>query len=268
MRVFAVINNTGETWPAMAIARLDSVSGTRYGIENETPVYEIAKPDGEGGIYVVNDAMPLPDGKETTATFIEDADYVRVDSGVTVALQDSVGPINGSWFADFDGDGFLVRDVAGDADIVPVLWDSGTGGSGGSGSTSGCCCCVSVDTPDVVLSDGIETTRIRVLCDWLQAIKEHQTNGTLTLTFPAPSLMPLTKEDAPSDVYRWDFDDTDGVFSAVYNDASDATGDLVSPTGSVTFQHFIASEAGSGTCGCDFMRLRIEWDADIPDPEA
>lgn len=137
---------------------------------------------------------------------------------------------------------------------IPVAGDNvGSGGGGGGG----CCCCISYDFWDVVLSDDIETLRAWVLCSQLNQIVSNQEHGVLTITFPAPDQMVLSKETAPSDRFVWEFDGTE--FSAIYWDETDATGDLSSPSGSVIFEH---------DDGNDEMVLTIEWDAEIPEQVA
>lgn len=131
---------------------------------------------------------------------------------------------------------------------------TGTGGGGGN-----CCCCESVDYPDVFLSDGTGTTRIRELCHDLQPIKQRQQHGILTVTFPIRSLMRLVK-DAVTDDFLWNIPAS--AFTAVYHGGTDATSDLIAPSGSVILTPYVA---GSGYCLCPKTRLRIEADVEIPE---
>lgn len=129
----------------------------------------------------------------------------------------------------------------------------------GSGSGNDCCCCESVAYPDTILPDGTGTTRLRELCRDLQPISQIQQHGILTVTFPPKSQMRLAK-DPMSDEFSWDIPLT--AFSAIYDDNTDATGDLIAPSGSVILTPKVD---GSGYCLCPKTRLRIEADADIPE---
>jgi len=149
-------------------------------------------------------------------------------------------------------------------DLILVYRDHGehfplTSGGGSSGS---CNCCEYVTTTDTTLSDGIETTRRRQLCQQMSPIIHNQTNGVLTITFPTPEEMVLTRPitTPATDEYSWDIPSTS--FSAVDNDGNDVTDTLDTPSGSVIFRHSVSGSAYG--CGCDVMELEIEWDADIP----
>ena len=112
------------------------------------------------------------------------------------------------------------------------------------------------------MSDGIYTTSRRILCERLGDITEKQTYGTLVLKFPPPENMVLVKED-DSDTYSWDWDISDNVASGKYLNGSGVQDADWDPSGSVIFNHYIAG--GEYDCGCPQMRLRIEWDATIPE---
>ncbi len=92
---FSVKNQTGETWPAYGIARLGNV--LRYdGPNADVALYDLKKPDGVDGIYVVNGAANLTTGNEGTAIHYSIAEYVYVkDEDVVVG--DKVGAKDDKW---------------------------------------------------------------------------------------------------------------------------------------------------------------------------
>lgn len=126
--LFAVKNSTGETWPAFGMARLGAVVD-HDGRNADLTVYTLVKPDGAGGIYVVNGASPLPTARNGTAIFYLDAQRVAVPSGTTVAVNDEIGSVSGLWTAGIGGSGgqFRVADAKNTENIAPVVAKSSSG---------------------------------------------------------------------------------------------------------------------------------------------
>lgn len=117
---FNIVNTSGETWPFLAIGRLGAVAETA-GADDEIPIYELVKPDGAAGIYIVNIGSAVADdGYGVGATF-DEATHVRIDPDSTVVPNSRVGPIPGNWFANLGGAGFKCVNTEADLQIVPVI---------------------------------------------------------------------------------------------------------------------------------------------------
>ena len=118
--LFAVKNNTSETWPAFGMARLGDV--LQYdGVNEDAPLYELKKPDGETGIYVVNGAAPLAATREGTAVYYLDAQFVAVEATSPVAYGMHIGAVRKRWTAAVGGiSQMMATDEKNDLHVVPI----------------------------------------------------------------------------------------------------------------------------------------------------
>jgi len=156
VRIFSIINNSGEVWPAYAIGQLDTPEKT-YGIDDRIQVFPMVKPkakssSGPGAVYVVNGPAPVESGDEGMGVFAAHAHIVRIKEGDSIIFGDSVGPEKDEWFAALDADGWTVVGPSGDLTMTPVLWTFGNGNGDG--------CCEFINENDIVLSDGKESRSI------------------------------------------------------------------------------------------------------------
>jgi len=233
-------------------------------------VIEVEKPSSTDGEFLFNCEYAIP---------VEDSEADPPQSGVGWAYRYGIvralgpepdeagelyGPVVDSWEIEPGGTLFNVygRDDRNENGLI------GRFAGGGGGGATGCeCCCETVPLPDTLLTDDVSTTSQRILCSQLQPITAMYSWGSVTMTFPAPASMVLVREetedpDPPSDLFIWEM--TLGVFTAKYADGTDATDDLVEPSGSVTFVHALPGDTYD--CGCPQMRMRIEWDVTEPVP--
>lgn len=98
---FSVKNQTGETWPAYGMAKLGEVL-SYDGPNADIPLYDLIKPDGDDGIYIVNGASDLADDDEGTAVHYSTSQYVSVE-GTEVEVGTFVGAIPDKWYASIAG---------------------------------------------------------------------------------------------------------------------------------------------------------------------
>jgi hypothetical protein len=210
---FSVKNTTGETWPPYAMGRLGPVI-SYDGVNEDAVFYELLKPDGESGIYIVNGASPLADDKEGTGVHYLDAQYVFVGE-TEVDVGTEIGAVDGEWFAT-DDDGnlgqFRSTDVKNDSETAPVI-ALASGGSGSSGSAS--CPCTCLARGDVVVNGHETTSRWSVK---VTSQPFHQIYGDIL--FPGGTHV-LTL-DSPSSTWVKDIGD---LLTATYADGTDATED-------------------------------------------
>lgn len=252
-------NTSGEEMPAFGIGKL-KIAGSRTGMSNAIR-FEIGKPDGEDGIFVVNGPVPLADDGVRSMIPWDRASAVLVASTDTVALNTVVGPVADSWACSTSGTGYVCQDAKESDDVAPVHYVPAVSpSSGGSGDCG--CGCVCADGWDVVLSDGTKTTkymRWTVVAD----IEINVTNGHIWL---------------PAGNYDLEYEaDTNAVWSldisasllARYTDVVDSeTGEItrgdtvsvgVTKSGSVTLYRFDPSDS-------EFTKLVLEMTGTIPAP--
>ncbi len=119
---FMFQNKSDETFPAYGCGRLKSVIEIDESTGN--PMYELVKPDGLDGIYVVNGANNVVADAHGVGVSLDQATLVLVDDGEDAESQPGVGQICGptfrEWFATTSGSGLR---AAGDVDnrVVPVI---------------------------------------------------------------------------------------------------------------------------------------------------
>lgn len=228
---FSVKNQTGETWPAYGIARLGNV--LRYdGPNADVALYDLKKPDGVDGIYVVNGPANLTTGNEGTAIHYSIAEYVLVGeltarsgsgaSGISgsgyvsiVDLDDVIGAKSGKWFGIVDAYDIAlfkaVNDENSTTKVAPVVpLSSGGTGSGGSGG----CTCTCIDNGDILVN-GIETTS-KWSVPFTVAQEFEQANGKIVL----PAATYVVTWDAG--LSKWILDIGANLIS-FYNDGTSAT---------------------------------------------
>lgn len=118
---FLYKNISGETYPAYGCGRLKDV--IEFDEASGNPIYELVKPDGVAGIYVVNGANNIEDDALGVAVSLDDATLVLVDDTEDADGQpgagDVCGPTRRLWIATTSGSGFR---AAGDPNnrVVPV----------------------------------------------------------------------------------------------------------------------------------------------------
>jgi hypothetical protein len=181
------------------------------GTNADVPLYDLVKPDGQAGIYVVNGVADVPDGKESTAIHYSIAEYVFVDTTV-VTVGTAIGAIAGQWYAS-DADANLGQFYAVDtknnaiAPVIPIA--SGAVASGGSGV----CPCECIDNGDMT-HDTIETTT-KFTCV-LPSVTMNHPNGKVN--FPGREVTVVYDVG----LSYWDLDIGDDL-TAVNNDDVDVT---------------------------------------------
>lgn len=118
---FMYKNISGETYPAYGCGRLKDF--IEFDEASGNPIYELVKPDGVAGIYVVNGANNIENDSLGVAVSLDDATLVLVDDAEDADGQPSAGDICGPtrrlWIATTSGSGFR---AAGDPNnrVVPV----------------------------------------------------------------------------------------------------------------------------------------------------
>jgi hypothetical protein len=216
--LFSVKNETGETWPAYGLARLGEVL-SYDGVNSDVPLYELLKPDGEDGIYIVNGAAPLEDAQEGSGIHYLDAGYVAVEADEDAGVGDTIGAIDNQWTAGSgsgNGSQFKAVDVKNDSNISPVIAalatspeSEGGGGGGGGGS----CSCICIDNGDIIVN-GVETTSRWSVAMSAQTFK--QTHGDIV--FPAGTYIVVWNATTG----KWELDIGDDL-TARYLDGTSAT---------------------------------------------
>lgn len=103
---FSFQNKSGQLFPAYGCGRLKSILSTDTASTN--PVYELVKPDGEEGLYVVNGPSNVENNGFGVAVGLQDAVLVLVDDGSTTGAPvfgSICGPANSRWAATTGGNG-------------------------------------------------------------------------------------------------------------------------------------------------------------------
>lgn len=223
---YNVKNQTGETWPAYGVARLGDVL-LYDGVNSDVPLYDLKKPDGNDGIYIVNGSVDIATGTEGTAIHYSIAEYVFVDSE-TVAVGDIVGAKSGQWSAAKSANqDFRCTDSKNTTTkIAPVVALSS---GGGSSSSSGCpCTCISAG--DIIVN-GVETSS-----KWTVPMTEQafsQTNGWII--FPAGSYTIVWDTGTST----WTLD-IGSYLTSFYNNGTSATS-ATTMDGTLTMEWIIGS---------------------------
>jgi len=118
---FMYKNVSGETYPAYGCGRLKDF--IEFDEASGNPIYELVKPDGVAGIYVINGANNIENDSLGVAVSLDNATLVLVDDTEDAdgqpAAGDICGPTRQLWIATTSGSGFR---AAGDPNnrVVPV----------------------------------------------------------------------------------------------------------------------------------------------------
>lgn len=209
MQQFSFQNKSGATYPAFACGRLNAILSTSPG--SSQPIYELVKPDGEEGVYVVNGPNAVAADAYGVATSITDATLVLLDDGSTTdapTFGQTCGPTNARWAATVTGTGLTACGALTNKimQVTPIP-SSGAAGSAGS------CPCACIEDGDIVVG-GIITSSVWTVP--MPATRFVQTNGTIT--FPAGTYT-LTYDSGTG---TWTLD-IGAFLTATYNDGSSAT---------------------------------------------
>ena len=205
--IYAFLNSSGETMPGYAIGRLDTPVGRLPGGE---PIFDLVKPDGATGIYVVNRlGATIPNGGHGSGIALQRATSVLALP--SVVFGDSIGAIEGEWYASTEGSGLTCLDVPNDDDVCPVQPDTAVATGGGASS----CPCVCIEEGDAVVNGIVTTSR------WSIAMKQEIFRGSFgDIIFPAGGYTVVLNPAGT----EWVLDIGD-VLTAIYLDGSSATAD-------------------------------------------
>ena len=215
--LFAVRNSTGESWPAYGMARIGDVLG-RDGANEDIPLYELLKPDGEDGIYIVNGAAPLLQGNEGTGVYYFNSRYVAVDEAKNYEIGDTIGAVDNQWEAGDNGghkDHFNVVDVKNDDDIIPVVSIATSSTTTTPTTGNGNCPCTCIEDGDIEVDGKITSSQWSIL---VPATTFSSQFGTIT--FVGGSHVIVYNSGSGT----WALDVGDYLIAA-YSDGSDATED-------------------------------------------
>ncbi|TXH55178.1 MAG: hypothetical protein E6Q97_09360 [Desulfurellales bacterium] len=259
MKRYNCKNTSGEEMPAFGIGKL-KVVGSRTGMSNAIQ-FEIGKPDGEDGIFVVNGPVPLADDGVRGMIAWDAAAAVLVDSGETVALNTVIGPVADSWACSTSGTGYVCQSAKESDDVVPVHYVPAVSpASGGSGDCG--CGCTCADGWDVVLSDGTKTTKY-MRWTLVADVEITVTNGHIWL--PAGN---YDLEYESSTNATWSLDVSSSL-RARYTDSVDSeTGEItrgdevtvgVTKSGSMTLNRYDPADS-------EFSKAVIEITGTVPAP--
>ena len=240
---FNVKNQTGETWPAYGLARLGEVL-SYDGPNEDVPLYDLIKPDGADGIYIVNGSAEVEDGDEATAIHYSIAEYVFVDDTI-VTVGTAIGAIPDEWYAsdsDANKGQFYSVDTKNNA-IAPVIpIAAGAVASDGSGV----CPCECIDNGDME-HDGIETSSKFTVT--LPSVAVNHPNGKVN--FPGREVTVVYDLG----LEYWELDIGDDL-TAINNDDDDVTS---SSTLSGVAKFYLTGEDGK-------TKFQLCITGDIPAP--
>lgn len=118
-RAVHFVNKSGEEMPPRACGRIDAIASSKD--QFGAPVFEIKKPDAQGGPWIVNGDCPVANNASGLGWLLQDATIV-LGGNETAVIRDSVGPTDGEWQATTDGSGLIVlagKDYAGNLIVMP-----------------------------------------------------------------------------------------------------------------------------------------------------
>jgi hypothetical protein len=127
---FIFQNKSGETCPAYGCGRLKSILSTDEATGN--PVFELVKPDGEDGIYVVNGPNNIVNDALGACVAISLTSLVLVDDGSVddaPEFGEVCGPVDARWAATVGGTGLRATGNVANR-LMPVMAISSGGGAG------------------------------------------------------------------------------------------------------------------------------------------
>jgi hypothetical protein len=210
---FIFQNKSGETYPAYGCGRLESVLSTDDATGNK--VFELVKPDGQDGIYVINGPNNIIDDDFGVAFSLDEAKLVLIDDGSTATAPtfgQTCGPTNARWAITTSGTGLKASGEIANR-LMPVLPLSSAQDSD-SVSTERCPCnCIPAGD---VLVNGIETTML-----WVIKMGSETFNQEFgSINFPAGNY--TVEKDPVEDEWTLDIGD---FLTAQYESGADATED-------------------------------------------
>ena len=240
--VIQVKNVSGETIPAVGIARITTLSATS---PLGQPVLSVNKPDGSDSLYVVVIGTSLINNAVGTAVRLLDATTVLCDEAVAINPPDEVGPVSGSWKAGPDGAGLIVLSGKGKSGTRAVIGNAATTTVAGGGGAGGCPCTCIADGSAIV--NGMETAST-----WSIAMNAETFEGEFgDILFPAGTY-DISLNTAGT---AWT-QDIGNLLTATYLDGSSATADTTMD-GTLTM-----------TWGAYGPVVTLCVDGAVPDPEA
>lgn len=206
---FSFQNKSGQLFPAYGCGRLKSILSTDTASTN--PVYELVKPDGEEGLYVVNGPSNVENNGFGVAVGLQDAVLVLVDDGSFASAPEFgeiCGPEEDRWAATTLGVGLRATGERVNK-IVPVTSVPSSSG----GTTTESCPCTCLSHGDMLIA-GIETTSRWTIKMGAEVFR--QANGYIS--FPAGEYGVIWNVGAG----KWLLD-IGSLLSSSYLDGSDAT---------------------------------------------
>jgi hypothetical protein len=204
-------NKSDEVFPAYGCGRLRSILSTDAASTN--PIYELVKPDGEEGIYVVNGPVNVAVDGFGVAVALQDAVLVLVDDGsfaTAPEFGEICGPEEDRWAVTTLGVGLRATGERVNR-IVPVT--SVPSSSGGSSAES--CPCECIGSGDLILH-GVETTSRWTIKIGTEVFRQEFG----FIHFPGGEYGVIWDPVAE----KWTFD-IGSLLTSTYLDGSDATAD-------------------------------------------
>ena len=154
-RRYSFINKSGEVYPAFGCGRLKTI--LEVDTAGSQPIYELVKPDGIAGIYIINGPNNVANNKPGVGLALIDAFLVLVDDGTgggEPAFGSVCGPESGRWAATTAGDGLRASGETANRlmPVIPLAVSEG-------GAAVERCPCSCIPAGDVLVR-GIETTML------------------------------------------------------------------------------------------------------------
>ena len=207
---FMFQNKSSETFPAYGCGRLNSILSTDDATGN--PVFELVKPDGADGIYVINGPNNIVVDDLGVAFSLNEATVVLIDDGSTATAPtfgETCGPTDSRWAATTTGTGLIATGALNNR-TIPVDAVSTAGGA-----STDSCPCVCLPAGDIIVN-GVETTSVWSIRMGTETFR--QTYGSIV--FPAGTYT-ITWDEG---LGYWTLDIGD-YLTAVYTSGDDATAD-------------------------------------------
>lgn len=127
---FMFQNKSGETYPAYGCGRLNSVLSTDAATGN--PVFELVKPDGQDGIYVINGPNNIIVDDHGVAFSLNEATVVLIDDGSAATAPtfgETCGPTEDRWAITTSGSGLRATGVSANRTMPVTSEPAGSAGA-------------------------------------------------------------------------------------------------------------------------------------------